>query len=95
MIVDKEMLSPHRPIVLPDPVGMRFRRELYDVINRVLLEQQRADTATAELGLSEDDLQSFRPRLAQELRILDVYNCARYRLPMELVQEWVEAGRPQ
>lgn len=74
---------------------MRFRRELYDVINRVLREQQTADAATAELSLSKDDLQSFRPRLAQELRILDVYNCARYRLPMELVQEWVEAGRPQ
>ncbi len=65
------------------------------MINRVLLEQQTADAAAAELGLSEDDIQSFRPRLAQELRILDVYNCARSRLPMELVQEWVEAGRPQ
>lgn len=95
MIVYKEMLSPHRPTVLPDPAGMRFRRELYDVINRVLREQQTADAATAKLGLSEDDLQSFHPRLALELRILDVCNCARYRLPMEQVQEWIDAGRPQ
>lgn len=47
MIVYKEILSPHRPTRVPDPVGMRFRRELYEVINRVLCEQQTADAATA------------------------------------------------
>ncbi len=94
MTIYKEMLSPHRPKGVPDPVGMRFRRELNEVINRVLRERQTADAATAELGLSEDDIQLFRPRLAQELRILDVYNCGRYRLSLDLVQQWVEAGRP-
>jgi hypothetical protein len=33
--------------------------------------------------------------LAEELRVLDLYNCARYRLAMDQVQEWIEAGRPQ
>lgn len=94
MIVYKEMLSPNHPAGVPDPVRMRFRGALNEVINRVLREQQTADAATAELGLSEDDIQLFLPILAQELRILDVCNCARYRLSMDLVQQWVEAGRP-
>ncbi|MGB3431737.1 Fic family protein [Achromobacter sp.] len=79
---------------VPDPVRFRFREKLNEAIGRVLHEQQTAEAATATLGMSEDDVQLFRPILAQELRILDVYNCARYRLSMDLVQRWVEAGRP-
>ena len=79
---------------VPDPVRFRFRGKLNEAIGRVLREQQTAEAATATLGLSEDNVQLFRPILAQELRILDVYNCARYRLSMDLVQQWVEAGRP-
>lgn len=79
---------------VPDPVRFRFREKLNEAIGRVLHEQQTAEAATAMLGMSEDDVQLFRPILAQELRILDVYNCARYRLSMDLVQQWVEAGRP-
>lgn len=94
MIIYKEMLSPHHPTGVPDPVRLRFRGELNEVITQVLHEQQTAEAATATLGMSEDDVQLFRPILAQELRILDVYNCARYRLSMDLVQRWVEAGRP-
>jgi len=57
--------------------------------------RETADAAVAALALSENDAHVFRPILVEELLVLDLYNCARYRLPMELVQEWVEAGRPQ
>jgi hypothetical protein len=33
--------------------------------------------------------------LRQELAGLEVYNCARYRLGMEVVAGWIAAGRPQ
>ncbi|ADP13442.1 hypothetical protein AXYL_00080 [Achromobacter xylosoxidans A8] len=49
----------------------------------------------AALALSEDDVHVFRPMFVEELLVLDLYNCACYRLPMELVQEWIDAGRPQ
>lgn len=54
--------------------------------------RQTTDAAVAALALSENDAHVFRPMLAEELLVLDLYNCARYRLPMELVQEWVDAG---
>lgn len=52
-------------------------------------------SAVAALALSEDDVHVFRPMFVEELLVLDLYNCACYRLPMELVQEWIDAGRPQ
>ena len=80
---------------VPDPVRLRFREKLNQAISRVVCARQTADTAVAALALSEDDARVFRPMLAEELRVLDLYNCARYRLAMEQVQEWIEAGRPQ
>ncbi|RSF04829.1 Fic family protein [Achromobacter aegrifaciens] len=80
---------------VPDPVRLRFREKLNEAISRVVRARQTTDAAVAALALSEDDVQVFRPMLVEELLVLDLYNCARYRLPMELVQEWVEAGRPQ
>ncbi|WP_454672761.1 Fic family protein [Achromobacter pestifer] len=79
---------------VPDPVRLRFREKLNEAISRVVRERQTADAAVAALGLSEDDARVFRPMLAQELHVLDLHNCARYRLPMEQVRAWIDAGRP-
>ena len=80
---------------VPDPVRLRFREKLNEAISRLVRARQTADAAVAALALPEDDARVFRPMLAEELRVLDLYNCARYRLAMEQVQEWIEAGRPQ
>jgi len=80
---------------VPDPVRLRFREKLNEAISRVVRARQTTDAAVAAQALSEDDVHVFRPILVEELLVLDLYNCARYRLPMELVREWVEAGRPQ
>lgn len=80
---------------VPDPVRLRFREKLNEAISRVVRARQTTNAAVAALALSEDDVHVFRPILVEELLVLDLYNCARYRLPMELVHEWVEAGRPQ
>ena len=77
---------------VPDPVRLRFREQLNAAIGRVVRARQTADAAVATLALSGDDARVFRPMLAEELRVLDLYNCARYRLAMEQVQEWIEAG---
>ena len=79
---------------VPDPVRLRFREQLNEAICRVIRERDTIDAAIAALALSEDDAQAFRPLLAQELRVLGLHNCARYRLPMEQVQRWIDAGRP-
>lgn len=80
---------------VPDPMRLRFREKLNEAISRVVRGRQTTDAAVAALALSEDDAHVFSPMLAEELLVLDLYNCARYRLPMEQVQEWIEAGRPR
>lgn len=79
---------------VPDPVRLRFREQLNEAISRVVRERDTIDAAMAALGLSKEDALAFRPLLAQELRVLGLHNCARYRLPMEQVQRWIDAGRP-
>lgn len=80
---------------VPDPVRLRFREKLNEAIGRVVREHQTTNAAVAALGLSEDEARAFLPLLAQELRVLDLHNCARYRLPMGQVRQWIDAGRPQ
>lgn len=80
---------------VPDPVRLRFREKLNDVIGQVVRERWTADAAVAALALPEEEVRLLRPMLARELRILDLHNCARYRLPMAQVQRWIDAGRPQ
>jgi Fic family protein len=80
---------------VPDPIRLRFREKLNEAISRVVRARQTADAAVAALALSADDTHVLRPMLAEELLLLDLYNCARYRLPMEQVQEWIESGRPR
>jgi hypothetical protein len=48
----------------------------------------------AGLPLSEDEKRQFQPLLQAELDILALHNCARYRLTMRQVTEWIKAGRP-
>ena len=43
MSLYKEMLSPHHPAGVPDPVRLRFRGELNEVITQVLYAQQTAE----------------------------------------------------
>lgn len=79
---------------VPDPVRLRFRDRLTEVIGAIVREGSRATAAIADAGLSESDIKIFGPMLAQELKILDLHNCARYRLALGQVRRWIEAGRP-
>lgn len=80
---------------VPDPTRLRFREALNEVIGRVVRDGQTAAQAVATLALSEEDVQVFQPMLAQELSVLELHNCARYRLTMEQTRQWIDAGRPQ
>ncbi|MFG6431986.1 hypothetical protein [Roseateles sp. LYH14W] len=42
-----------------------------------------------------EDAAKFEQLLAQELKALAVFNCARYRLGNTETQAWIDAGRPQ
>lgn len=80
---------------VPDPTRLRFREALNEAIGRVVRDGQTVSQAVAALALSAEDEHVFQAMLAQELRALELHNCARYRLTMGQTRQWIEAGRPQ
>ncbi|MFJ4065098.1 winged helix-turn-helix transcriptional regulator [Pseudomonas sp. NPDC089996] len=79
---------------VPDPVRLRYRELLNEAINAVVRERSGADQVVAGLELSVEEKPQFETLLRQELDILALHNCARYRLTMKQVKAWIEAGRP-
>jgi fido (protein-threonine AMPylation protein)/DNA-binding transcriptional ArsR family regulator len=80
---------------IPDPFRLRYREALNQVIGTVVLDRNNVDAVIAEIGIDEHDVPRFSTLVQEELRVLDVFNCARYRLTMGQVKEWVDDGRPQ
>lgn len=80
---------------IPDAARLRFREALNDAISQIVRDGQTVNQAMAALGLSATDAKIFEPMLLKELRVLELYNCARYRLTMRQTQQWIEAERPQ
>lgn len=79
---------------VPDPVRLHFREVLNEAIGAVVRERRRAHEVVAELLLSEQEQLQFEPLLRAELDVLALHNCARYRLSMRQVKDWIDAGRP-
>ncbi|RUL73604.1 Fic family protein [Dyella choica] len=79
----------------PDPVRLRFREHLNEAIRRIVKDRIAAADATASLQLTPEELSLFQPLLLSELQLLNVHNCARYRLTLSATQAWVDAGRPR
>jgi Fic family protein len=79
----------------PDPLRLRYRESLNDAIGLVVRERKPAQAAMRELGLTAEAAPGFQALLSEELRKLEVFNCARYRLTMSATEAWIAAGRPQ
>lgn len=78
----------------PDPTRVRYRESLTDAVGMVVREHKSVQTALEELGLTEDTAPGFRELLLDELKKLEVFNCARYRLTLSATQAWISANRP-
>lgn len=77
----------------PDPVRLRYREALNEAVGLVVQRGRRVPQALAELAL--EAAAGFPELLVEELKKLEVFNCARYRLPMDATEAWIAAGRPQ
>jgi Fic family protein len=77
----------------PDGFRVRHREHLNDAIQRVVREGQSALEATTALTLPREDVEPFTRMLMDELSKLTSYNCARFRLTMKTVEDWVKSGR--
>ena len=78
----------------PDPMRLRYRETLSDVIQLIVRDRRPMVEALAVSGLGEDTAPGFRALLEEELHKLAAHNCARYRLTLRATEAWIQAGRP-
>ncbi|BDM21067.1 MULTISPECIES: Fic family protein [Pseudomonas] len=79
---------------VPDLVRLRYRELLNEAINAVVRERMTVAQVVAGLDLPAEENVQFEPLLRNELDILALHNCARYRLTLNQVKAWIDAGRP-
>lgn len=79
---------------VPDPVRLQYREVLNEAIGAVVRDRLTVGTVVAGLPLSAEEKRQFQPLLQAELNTLALHNCARYRLTLRQVTEWINAGRP-
>jgi hypothetical protein len=79
----------------PDPFRVKYREALNEAVGLVVRSRKPVAEALARLGLPAEDATKFQQLLAQELKALAVFNCARYRLGIKETQAWIDEGRPQ
>lgn len=79
---------------MPDPFRARYREVLGDAVRQVVESGRNIEQAMQQLPIAPDDQPAFATMLALDLRSLDVFNCARYRLSLFKTEEWVKRGRP-
>jgi fido (protein-threonine AMPylation protein) len=78
----------------PNPLRLRYREHLTEAIGLVVRDGKSAQAAMQELGLTEAEAPGFEAMLLDELKKLEVFNCARYRLTLTATQAWIDADRP-
>ena len=78
----------------PDPVRLRYREMLTEAVGLVVRDKNTLQATLAVLDLTEASAPGFQALLADELKNLEVFNCARYRLTMTQTASWIAAGRP-
>ncbi len=78
----------------PNPLRVRYREHLIEAIGLVVRDRKSAQAAEDELGLGEAHTPGFHAMLVDELKKLEVFNCARYRLTLSATQAWIDANRP-
>ena len=77
----------------PDPLRLRYRETLNEVIGQIVRERKSFAEAMDMSRLTADSDPGFEDLLLSELQKLDANNCARYRLTMRATETWIGAGR--
>lgn len=77
----------------PDPFRRKYRELLGEAVREVVAAHLSVDTVLGNLALPAADRDGFGQILQEELRNLEAYNCARYRLSIKLTEEWIRHGR--
>jgi hypothetical protein len=78
----------------PDPLRTRYREHIGEAVRQVVQARQPFARALADLELSPEDVDYVATAVRADLDALEIYNCARIRLPMRTVERWIADGRP-
>ncbi len=78
----------------PDPFRLQHRQYLNAAMQQIVVDRRDFDAAVAATGIAPELKMQFNALLRNELRLLHVHNCARYRLTIRQVEQWNKAGRP-
>lgn len=78
----------------PDPFRLAHREALNEAMLLIVRERKSAPDALQALALPEADADAFGKMLEAELKALEDYNSARYRLRPRETADWIQAGRP-
>jgi hypothetical protein len=92
--VDTEISNSLESMGLPDPFRVKYREHLGEAVRDIVAADKPFEEAVAALQISEGDRDAFETLLREELRHLEPYNCARYRLPISKTEQWIRQGRP-
>lgn len=86
---------PPLPELVLDPVRMRNRITIDDVMLSVVRFGETLEESLARSKARSEDLSPLRAILEKELDELEECNCVRYRLSRPLTAEWIARGRPR
>ncbi|SPE36929.1 putative Fic (Filamentation induced by cAMP) protein [Burkholderiales bacterium] len=78
----------------PNPIRTKYREHLGELVRQVVFYGASFTHAVESLALPEEDRAPFVAIAQDELKHLEPYNCARFRLPIGKTQEWIAKGRP-
>lgn len=78
----------------PDLFRAKYREKIGDVVRRVVLDSTLLVQSLGDYGIPATDLAKFEEVVREELRHLEPFNCARYRLALSKTEKWIENGRP-
>jgi len=78
----------------PDPFRLAYRDQLTLAIQVIVQGRQGIEDAFHDSTVPEVDRAKFRALLNEELKALTLHNCARHRLSIKLVDDWIARGRP-
>ncbi len=90
--MEKELVT--EPAGVPNPLRLHYREYLTSAIGLVVRGKKTAQAAVQDLELTEDQAPGLQAMLLDELKKLEVFNCARYRLTLTATQSWIDASRP-
>lgn len=79
----------------PDQFRLKYREILTSAVQQVLCDRKLVVKIVRSLHLPANDKEKFMEILESELENLTVHNCARHRVTMKMVEEWIKKGRPK